>query len=101
MAFFLLFTQFRRGRKSNEATIFLFDEPAANQHSRAQARLLKSFSKIVNNKTYIIYSTHSHYMINLLWLEKSYIVSNSALDYDSDDKIDSFSVRKTKVIATK
>jgi hypothetical protein len=98
---FLLFTQFRRNRKDDGATIFLFDEPAANLHSKAQMKLLESFSRIAMGSTYIIYSTHSHYMVNPLWLEKAYIVENKATDYDKEDEIDSFAVRKTDITAIK
>jgi len=68
---FLLFTQFRRNRKNDRATLFLFDEPAANLHSKAQMKLLDSFARIAHGSTYIIYSTHSHDMVNPLWLEKA------------------------------
>lgn len=64
-------------------------------------KLLESFSKIANGSTYIVYSTHSHYMINPFWLDKAYIILNSAIDYDSEDKVDSFSVHKTDITAKK
>lgn len=98
---FLLFTQFRRNRKDNGATIFLFDEPAANLHSKAQMKLLDSFSRIADGNTFIIYSTHSHYMVNPLWLEKAYIVENRAADYDNEDEVGSFAVRKTDISAVR
>jgi ABC-type Mn2+/Zn2+ transport system ATPase subunit len=98
---FLLFTQFRRKRSAGSETVFLFDEPAANLHSKAQTKLLESFSKIASGGTYIIYSTHSHYMVNPLWLEKAYIVDNKAVDYDDDDEVNSFQVRKTDIEAIK
>jgi predicted ATPase len=80
---FLLFTAFKQGVKRE--TIFVFDEPAANLHAKAQAELLTSFSKIVGSGNRIIYSTHSHHMINPRWLSGAYIVENTALDYDADD----------------
>lgn len=98
---FLLFTQFRKSRRSDSPTIFLFDEPAANLHSKAQIKLLETFSKIGKGATHIIYSTHSHYMVNPLWLEKAYIVQNKATDYDNEDQVDSFSLRKTEISAIK
>lgn len=97
---FLLFTQFRKKRENNHSTIFIFDEPAANLHSKAQMKLLESFSKIATDNTYIIYSTHSHYMVNPQWLEKAYIVDNKAIDYDND-QVDSFAIKKTDIHATK
>ncbi|MEG0192430.1 MAG: AAA family ATPase [Stenotrophomonas sp.] len=80
---FLLFTGFNRGKERK--TIFAFDEPAANLHAKAQAELLASFSKIASSGNKIIYSTHSHHMINPRWLGSAYIVENSALDYDGED----------------
>jgi ABC-type multidrug transport system ATPase subunit len=97
---FLLFTQFRKNRRDDSGTIFMFDEPASNLHSRAQIKLLESFAKIASDATYIIYSTHSHYMVNPLWLEKAYIIENKAIDYEND-QVDSFAVKKTDIKAIK
>jgi predicted ATPase len=87
---FLLFTYFRQNRIGDGGTIFLFDEPAANLHSAAQSKLLESFSKIAQHNIQIIYSTHSHYMINPLWLERACIIRNEALDYESDVDLTGF-----------
>lgn len=92
---FLMFTQFRASRKSEQGTIFLFDEPAANLHARAQIKLLESFGRIASENKYIIYSTHSHYMVNPLWLEKAFIVENKAVDFGEND--DDFEVKETDV----
>ncbi|MDQ7313161.1 MULTISPECIES: AAA family ATPase [Stenotrophomonas] len=80
---FLLFTGFNNGKERK--TIFVFDEPAANLHAKAQAELLTSFARIASDGNFVIYSTHSHHMINPAWLSSSYIVENAALDYDRDD----------------
>ena len=80
---FLLFTGFKS--RTQRKTIFVFDEPAANLHAKAQAALLTSFSKIASDGNKIIYSTHSHHMINPNWLGAAYIVENEALDYDGTD----------------
>lgn len=98
---FLLFTQFRKSRRDDTPTVFLFDEPAANLHSKAQIKLLESFAKIARGQTYIVYSTHSHYMVNPRWLEKAYIVENKAVDYEDKDEMSSFAIRKTDIRATK
>lgn len=98
---FLLFTRFRKNRKDGSPTIFLFDEPASNLHSKAQMKLLDSFPRIAAGDTYIVYSTHSHYMVNPEWLEKSYIIDNKAINYDDEDEVDAFSVRKTEIDAIK
>lgn len=72
---FLLFTRFFRGNESGES-IFLFDEPASNLHSKAQSKLLDSLDVIASGKNDVIYSTHSHHLINPLWLETTFIVTN-------------------------
>lgn len=75
---FLLFTQFRAGKNGRRNVLFLFDEPAANLHAAAQQKLIESFPEIAKNGNMLIYSTHSHYMIDPLWLEQTFIVTNSA-----------------------
>lgn len=81
---FLLFTQFRRQQETHRDTVFLFDEPASHLHASAQSELLNSFSKIMDSGDFVVYSTHSQYMINPLWLEKAYIVENAAVKPNSD-----------------
>lgn len=94
---FLLFTGFKQAKQRK--TIFIFDEPAANLHAKAQAELLTSFSRIASNGNKIIYSTHSHHMINPSWLGAAYIVENAALDYDKEDSF-GLDTKPTKVSAT-
>lgn len=72
---FLLFTRFFRGNEKGES-VFLFDEPASNLHSMAQSKLLDSLKAISDGKNDVIYSTHSHHLINPLWLETTFIVTN-------------------------
>ena len=71
---FLLFTQFRVRRDAKKPTIFLFDEPASNLHAAAQKKLLESFPAIAKSPHRLVYSTHSHYMVDPRWLEQAYIV---------------------------
>ena len=73
---FLLFTQFRANRNSDKSVVFLLDEPASNLHASAQQKLVESFPEIVGDRHMLIYSTHSHYMIEPTWLEQAYIVQN-------------------------
>ena len=73
---FLLFTQFRANRNSDKPIVFLLDEPASNLHASAQQKLVESFPEIVGDRHMLIYSTHSHYMIEPNWLEQAYIVQN-------------------------
>ena len=94
---FLLFTEFRRNRSDDPGeTLFLLDEPAYNLHSTAQKILLTDFEKLTTNSK-LIYTTHSHHLINPMWLSGTYIVENKALNYDDDSDFDS---SKTDVDAT-
>lgn len=79
---FLLFTQFRKAREDEFGeTLFLLDEPASNLHPRSQQNLLKVFEEIAKDCK-IIYSTHSHYLIDTKNLPSAYIVRNTAVDYE-------------------
>ncbi|HEY9620920.1 MAG TPA: AAA family ATPase [Crinalium sp.] len=87
---FLLFTQFRVQRsQGNSNLVFLFDEPASNLHQAAQQRLVRALEELTKSSVSVIYSTHSHHLINPQWLESAFIVRNKALEYEDDD-IDSF-----------
>lgn len=79
---FLLFTLYRLPKTSSKRTLFLLDEPASNLHAGAQSQLLDSFPKIASRGSQIIYSTHSHYLINPAWLDQAFIISNAAMNYD-------------------
>lgn len=95
---FLLFTEFRKNRvKDRGEILFLIDEPASNLHSTAQSKLLRTFERIVS-KSKLIYTTHSHHLINSELLEGAYIVKNKAVDYD-ESSLD-FDSQKTDVTAT-
>lgn len=72
---FILITRYRIHR--GDPVMFLFDEPAASLHPNAQAQLLKSFQDLTAH-CQIIYSTHSHYLVNPKWLESTFVVKNSA-----------------------
>ena len=98
---FLLFTQFRTQRKGSVGTLFLFDEPASNLHAKAQERLLQSFASISKKPNALIYSTHSHYMINPNWLDQGYIIENAAIDYDKAVDVNSVSRSGNDVKAIK
>jgi 5S rRNA maturation endonuclease (ribonuclease M5) len=81
---FLLFTEFRKNRSGEKGEIlFLLDEPASNLHSTAQKNLLTTFQKLVSNCK-LIYTTHSHHLINPKWLSSAYIIKNKALDYTQE-----------------
>ena len=92
---FLLFTHFRPFRKDGPKNIiFLFDEPASNLHSSAQKQLLKSFEKL-GHDIKIIYTTHSHHLINPNWLESTYVVKNEGIELEAPE---SNSPKKTHIL---
>lgn len=83
---FLFFILFRKNRKTDLGeTLFLLDEPASNLHSTAQKRLLETFERFVEDERKplkLLYTTHSHHMINPKWLEGAFVVKNEAVDYN-------------------
>ncbi len=76
---FLLMTSYH-GLRSDKGSrsLFLLDEPASNLHSSAQAELLKSFETLSESR-HVIYTTHSHHLINIKWLDSAYVIKNEAL----------------------
>lgn len=88
---YLLFTQFRIFRDGSRKLMFLFDEPASNLHQTGQHRLLEAFGELTNNtNALVMYSTHSHHLINPKLLEATYIVKNNALNYDDESDYNSY-----------
>lgn len=80
---FILLVTYRTHR--NDRVLFLFDEPAANLHPRAQTKLLHSFSEL--SKTHqFIYTTHSHYLIDPARLESTFVIKNE----NQEDPLDLF-----------
>lgn len=85
---FLLMTSFRDDAATPSRPIFLLDEPASNLHSKAQAELLKSFENLAS-QCHLVYTTHSHHLINIKWLDDAKVVKNDALGYmDFDSYIE-------------
>ena len=76
---FLLFTEFRKLRSNN--ILFLLDEPASNLHSSAQAKILEALNEL-SKDSYVLYSTHSHHLINPEWLKGAYICINEMLSHE-------------------
>lgn len=77
---YLLLTHYRGRRRSEESEIlFLFDEPASNLHSTAQAALLESLGKLAEHSS-VIFTTHSHHLINPAWLSSAFVVANDGVD---------------------
>lgn len=78
---FILLVSYRVHR--NDRVLFLFDEPAANLHPRAQSQLLKRFAEL--SKTHqFLFTTHSHYLVNPLWLESTFIAKNEGIEENGD-----------------
>jgi len=98
---FLLFTQFRMYHNSRKNVFLLLDEPASNLHPSAQMQLLNSFGKL----SWVMYTTHSHYLINPAWLENTFVVKNEAMDYENEEEYNSkktkISIHKYREFATK
>ena len=72
----MLFTEFRKKRTKN--ILFLLDEPASNLHSSAQAKILDAINEL-SKDSLVIYSTHSHHLINPDWLSSTYVCINESL----------------------
>lgn len=95
---FLLYTEFRKERiKTSGEILFLLDEPASNLHQTAQKSLLNTF-KPITTKSRLVYTTHSHHLINPDWLNSAYIIKNKGLEYKEDED---FNSTKTEIEAYK
>ncbi|MCK4524814.1 MAG: AAA family ATPase [Candidatus Andersenbacteria bacterium] len=81
---FILFTEFRKARTGeNGEYLFLFDEPASNLHESSQQKLLSLFDSLID-KSKIIYSTHSPYLINPKFILNCFIVKDEGRSTDDD-----------------
>lgn len=98
---FLLFTHYRARANLRGSALFLLDEPASNLHPKAQMQLLSSFAKIADKENAIIYSTHSHYMVNPRWLEQSFVISNAAIEDGAEQDVGSLAVNPPKITIQK
>ena len=77
----LIFTVFRNSRPNELGeTLFLLDEPASNLPQSFQQKLLHTLEDIISDSK-LIYSTHSHHLINPKWLSGTFIVNNKAISY--------------------
>lgn len=97
---FLLMTSYRGLAADGQRVVFLLDEPASNLHSSAQAELLKSFEALAKT-CQLIYTTHSHHLINLKWLDSALVVKNEALgDLSFEKYMTESTASKTSISAT-
>jgi energy-coupling factor transporter ATP-binding protein EcfA2 len=91
---FLLLTIYRGFRtRESRNVLFLLDEPASNLHPSAQTQLLRSFDKLPNNFA-LVYTTHSHHLINPDWLENTYVVANEGMSYGNEEE---YTAKQTRV----
>ena len=76
-------------------TILLLDEPANNMHIFPQKTILNILSKTHNENFFIIYSTHSPYLIDISKEADSFSVFNEASEKDvaSDSKIKGYFIQ--------
>jgi hypothetical protein len=80
---YLLLTTYRGRRKgASGEMLFLFDEPASNLHPTAQKALLASIAEL-SEKAVIIYTTHSHHLIEPKWLGTTFVAANRGLDAEA------------------
>lgn len=95
---FLIFTEFRKEREGDKGeTLFLLDEPASNLHQYSQKKLLGLFERLTDkDRCKLIYSTHSHHLINPKFLSGTYIIKNHAVNYKNEE---SFNQTKTDIEA--
>lgn len=94
---FVLLTHFRNHQaKVRRSTLFLLDEPASNLHPTAQSRLLSAFDDLPKNQT-ILYSTHSHHLVNPKWLSSTFVVRNTG--QGSADQMFGFNAEMTAITA--
>lgn len=92
---FLLLTTYRGQRKDSGGMVYLLDEPASNLHPKAQTQLLSSLGRLTDRAT-IVYTTHSHHLINPDWLENTFVVINKGLDPGTGQD-DTYSNRQTEI----
>jgi energy-coupling factor transporter ATP-binding protein EcfA2 len=81
---FLFSTLFRNVREDEYGeSLFLFDEPANNLHQSSQQKLLDSFQEISKHSK-ILYSTHSHYLLNTKLILNTIVVKDEGRSNKND-----------------
>ena len=87
---YLLLTSYTSAQ--SQQVLFMFDEPASNLHPTAQQELLRGLGRLAT-KHRVIYTTHSHHLVNPDWLESALVVRNVATDAAMED----YSAAKTDI----
>ena len=62
---------------------YFFDEPASNLHAAAQ-KIAGELPIYCKATAQLVYSTHSHYMVEPLWLEQAYIIFDRTASLGQD-----------------
>lgn len=75
----------RTENKNANSFIYLFDEPGTYLHPRAQLDLQRSF-ELIADKTQIIYTTHSLFLINKNYPDRNRVVSKTIIGTKIDQK---------------
>lgn len=70
---FIMLTTFRQSRNPN--TLFLLDEPASNLHASVQEEITQLIIELTN-KCQVIYTTHSPYMLDPLYINNILLMIN-------------------------
>lgn len=84
---FKILTDIRKHR-NDKGTLFLLDEPASNLHIHPQEKILTSLEKLsATEKSSVIFSTHSPFLIQPENKENIFVVSNISDDSDDSPKI--------------
>lgn len=85
--YFLLsmITYARTQNKASNSYIFLFDEPGTYLHPHAQLDLQRSFETIAD-KTQIIYTTHSLFLINKNYPDRNRVINKTKQGTKIDQK---------------
>ena len=95
---YLLLTTYRVRRSGSRNILFLLDEPASNLHSSAQALLLGSLNRLTEGAQ-VVYTTHSHHLVNPDWLESTFVVTNDGAD--PEEITTEITSRKTDISVTR
>ena len=74
---FIMLTTFRMSRNSN--TLFLLDEPASNLHASVQEEITQLIIELTN-ECQVIYTTHSPYMLDPLYIKNILLMINEEQD---------------------
>lgn len=79
---FVMLTTFRQARERN--LLFLLDEPASNLHAHVQEEIAEQIIEL-SKQSHVIYTTHSPYMLDLLYMDRVRTMINEADEANLSD----------------